>query len=323
MSEHFKYDVFLSHSAKDKCIVRDLANRLEHDGIRVWFDEREIKAGDNIPARIEDGLENSRVLILCMSANAFGSDWSQLESYTFRFRDPLNKDRRFIPLRLDDAPIKGSLGQFRYIRWLASDRDEGYAELIEACGTFATSTGSAPVVSSSATRLSADGSDDYVRRRRDIIQQVFSAFEPIHAFFFKVCLDYLNLAELLRAEIPPTQEDRKRYHSYIEEIGRMLHQMHLLEGRLQIAGAGRAVAAMQQYRLQATEVNDMLRLHTPKSTKAQIKEITDELFQRKDRLYTEIAVALQDATQPVAKSASTRAPRVRVQNSWVHRWRTY
>jgi hypothetical protein len=32
-----------------------------------------------------------------------GSDWAQLEAGTFRFRDPLNKEGRFIPLRLDDA----------------------------------------------------------------------------------------------------------------------------------------------------------------------------------------------------------------------------
>ena len=31
------------------------------------------------------------------------------------FRDPLNKEHRFIPLRLDDAPIKGSLAQFLFI----------------------------------------------------------------------------------------------------------------------------------------------------------------------------------------------------------------
>ena len=62
-----------------------------------------LKPGDSIPAKIEEGLERSRVLVLCMSANAFGSDWAQLESGTFRFRDPLNKERRFLPLRLDDA----------------------------------------------------------------------------------------------------------------------------------------------------------------------------------------------------------------------------
>jgi len=42
----------------------------------------------------------------------------------FRFRDPLNQERRFIPLRLDDAPIKGSLAQFLYINSLPADREQ-------------------------------------------------------------------------------------------------------------------------------------------------------------------------------------------------------
>lgn len=115
MSDGFSFDVFLSHSSKDKQAVRDIALRLRSDGVKVWFDEWEIKPGDSIPAKIEEGLAHSRVLVLCMSANAFGSDWAQLESGTFRFRDPLNKQRRFLPLRLDDASIKGSLAQFLYI----------------------------------------------------------------------------------------------------------------------------------------------------------------------------------------------------------------
>jgi TIR domain len=73
------------------------------------------------------------VLVLCMSANAFGSDWAQLESGTFRFRDPLNKERRFLPLRLDDAPIKGSLAQFLYINWCSAAREQDYAKLLEGC----------------------------------------------------------------------------------------------------------------------------------------------------------------------------------------------
>ena len=131
MPTEFQYDVFLSHSAKDKAVVRPLAERLRQDGLKVWFDEWVIKPGDSIPAKIEEGLEHSRVLVLCMSANAFGSDWAQLEAGTFRFRDPLNKERRFIPLRLDDAPIKGSLAQFLYINWLPADREQEYAKLVE------------------------------------------------------------------------------------------------------------------------------------------------------------------------------------------------
>src|SRR5947207_1226969 len=90
MPDEFKFDVFLSHSAKDKTLVRVVAERLRADGLRVWFDEWAIIPGDNIPAKIEEGLEQSRVLVLCMSVNAFGADWAQLESHTFRFRDPLN-----------------------------------------------------------------------------------------------------------------------------------------------------------------------------------------------------------------------------------------
>jgi hypothetical protein len=82
-SESFPYDAFLGHSAKDEAVVRPLAERLRQDGP-------------------------------CMSAHAFGSDWAQLacpaaaserrgKAGTFRCRVPLNQERRFIPLRLDDA----------------------------------------------------------------------------------------------------------------------------------------------------------------------------------------------------------------------------
>ncbi|MFZ2631961.1 MAG: glycosyltransferase [Desulfosalsimonadaceae bacterium] len=133
MSNIFAYDVFLSYSAKDMAVVRPLAERLRKDGLRVWFDEWIIKPGDSIPAKIEDGLEHSRLLVLCMSANAFGSDWAQLETGTFRFRDPLNKERRFIPLRLDDTPIKGSLAQFRYINWISDTLEVEFSNLLAAC----------------------------------------------------------------------------------------------------------------------------------------------------------------------------------------------
>src|SRR6185436_17334811 len=133
MAADFTYDVFLSHSSKDKAVVRPLAERLRADGLRVWLDDWEIRPGDSIPAKIEEGLEYSRVLVLCMSAQAFGSDWATLESQTFRFRDPLNEERRFIPLRLDDAPVKGSLAQISYINWLPDSGEQAYAKLLDAC----------------------------------------------------------------------------------------------------------------------------------------------------------------------------------------------
>ena len=133
MDETFEYDVFISHSSADKPAVRELAERLKADGLRVWLDEWEIKPGDPIGIKIEHGLEQSRVLILVMSADAFASDWMTLERHTALFRDPINAQRRFIPLRLDDAKIKDTLKQFAYVDWRQKSYQE-YAKLLEVCG---------------------------------------------------------------------------------------------------------------------------------------------------------------------------------------------
>ena len=123
----FNYDVFLSYSAKDKAIVRALAERLRADGLRVWFDEWILKPGDSIPKKIDEGLEQSRVLVLSMSAQAYGDEWAQLEGYTFRFRDPLNSERRFVPLRLDSillfAARRVQMGEGRHRQVLGARGD--------------------------------------------------------------------------------------------------------------------------------------------------------------------------------------------------------
>jgi hypothetical protein len=114
MSEPFKYDVFISHShsSKDKPAARELAERL-----RVWFDEWEIRPGAPILLKIEEGLEQSRTLVLVMSANAFASEWAPLERHTAMFREPTNQPRRLIHVRLDGAEVKGRLWQFAYGDW--------------------------------------------------------------------------------------------------------------------------------------------------------------------------------------------------------------
>jgi hypothetical protein len=61
MADAFQYDVSLNHSAKDKAVVRPLAERLRKDGLKLAkFVIRHSSFGIAKP---------------CMSAHAFGSDW--------------------------------------------------------------------------------------------------------------------------------------------------------------------------------------------------------------------------------------------------------
>ena len=84
------FDAFLSHSSADKPTVRDLAERLTKDGIRVWFDERELKYGDPISVKIDEGLDSSRRILFFISQRAVASDWVRTEIESILFDDPLN-----------------------------------------------------------------------------------------------------------------------------------------------------------------------------------------------------------------------------------------
>jgi hypothetical protein len=106
-TEGFAHDVFLSHSAKDKTVVRPLAERLRKDGLKVWFDEWVLKLGDSIPAKIEEGLEHFKSALqpLALSLTPFPA-----------------------------APIKGSLTQFLYINWLPANRQLVRVAQVQGCG---------------------------------------------------------------------------------------------------------------------------------------------------------------------------------------------
>lgn len=129
----FKFDGFLSHSSRDKRKVENLANRLKNDGVRIWFAAWEIGAGDDIFLKIEEGLEESRCLILALSSNSLGSDWVVLEKNTVLFRDPANRERRFIPVLIEDCVemMPSTLRRYRYID-LRRFNERHYRELLEA-----------------------------------------------------------------------------------------------------------------------------------------------------------------------------------------------
>lgn len=68
-------------------------------------------------AEIEKGIENSRVLILCMTKSALESEWVRVERNTATFRDPANHDRRFLPLMFEDCTVPAMLRRVKYIDW--------------------------------------------------------------------------------------------------------------------------------------------------------------------------------------------------------------
>ncbi len=78
--EEKPYDVFVCHAFDDKEeIVRPLALALREQNLAVWYDEFELKIGDVLRRKIDEGLIRSRFGVVVLSPAFFAKGWRQYE----------------------------------------------------------------------------------------------------------------------------------------------------------------------------------------------------------------------------------------------------
>jgi hypothetical protein len=73
-------DLFISHASEDKeQFARPLVAELGKHGLRVWFDEAELRVGDSLIQKIDDGLRRSRYGVVILSTAFFAKQWPRAE----------------------------------------------------------------------------------------------------------------------------------------------------------------------------------------------------------------------------------------------------
>jgi hypothetical protein len=98
-SKDFEYDAFLSYASAAAPFCADFALRLRSQGVRVWFDQWELKPGDNPKARLNDGLRKSRKMIAVWEPEYFSDEAvrAMAESLVRQYSDTLKSERPLIP----------------------------------------------------------------------------------------------------------------------------------------------------------------------------------------------------------------------------------
>ena len=72
------FDVFISHTSEDKDeVVRPLATALRDAGLKVWYDEFELRIGDSLRRKIDKGLASSRFGVVVLSQDFFGRGYGR------------------------------------------------------------------------------------------------------------------------------------------------------------------------------------------------------------------------------------------------------
>jgi len=75
-----EYDVFISHASEDtESFVEPLANALGEAGLNIWYDRFELKLGDSLREKIDQGLANSRYGVVVLSKAFFSKEWPKSE----------------------------------------------------------------------------------------------------------------------------------------------------------------------------------------------------------------------------------------------------
>jgi uncharacterized protein DUF1883/TIR domain-containing protein len=94
------FDLFISHASEDKDAVgRALAQALDQEhGLRVWYDEFELRIGDSLRRKIDAGIARSRFGVVVLSHAFFAKGWPQYELDGLVVREMNDQRQIILPL---------------------------------------------------------------------------------------------------------------------------------------------------------------------------------------------------------------------------------
>jgi len=104
------FDVFLSHNSSDKPTVRALKQALAERGLECWLDEEQLRPGLPWQNLLEQGIEDSGSIAVCVTADGLGP-WENQEVQA-ALRLAVKDSRPVIPVLLPGAPSEPELPMF-------------------------------------------------------------------------------------------------------------------------------------------------------------------------------------------------------------------
>jgi hypothetical protein len=121
--------IFLSYSSVDNDFVSRLANDLQARRVPVWLDRWELKVGDSLTQKIQDGITESSWLAVILSKNSVKSEWVKKELNAAQALELSKRSVFVLPLLIDDCEIPLFLMDKVYADFRTS-YEEGLASLI-------------------------------------------------------------------------------------------------------------------------------------------------------------------------------------------------
>jgi WD40 repeat protein len=124
--------VFLCHASADKPKVRELYRYLRRRGIKPWFDEVDLVAGQDWQVEIPEAIRISDAIIICLTRNSLDKEGYIQKEIRFALDRALEMPpgRIFlIPARFEECEVPSFLGNYQ---WVDLFDKAGYRRMVRA-----------------------------------------------------------------------------------------------------------------------------------------------------------------------------------------------
>jgi hypothetical protein len=105
-------DAFVSYASEQRTEAREIAGALKALGFDIWYDELNLRVGDSLLGRIEQGLADSKAGVLLISREYLDKPWTRAEMDSL-VRDYVQGAKKLVPIRLgvsaDDVAAKSPI----------------------------------------------------------------------------------------------------------------------------------------------------------------------------------------------------------------------
>jgi hypothetical protein len=130
MGSRLTMRAFLSHSSADKLLSTTIYRKLRDEAVAVWFDQLELRPGDSLLKKIDEGISTSDFLLALVTDNSKHSAWVDKEIAIALTQEINGKGPRVIPLLLKGCEIPTILADKYHVE--VDEHADGVREVIPA-----------------------------------------------------------------------------------------------------------------------------------------------------------------------------------------------
>ncbi|MEL7083627.1 MAG: tetratricopeptide repeat protein [Cyanobacteria bacterium J06597_1] len=119
----YKYDIFLRYNRAQSRWSRQLAERLDREGIKVWFDRWMLDSQDNRSVELRRAIDECRTVALVLSNDFVADAWPSDQLYCGFPHAPASQNQRLLPIIFEPCELPRPVQNLPAINFSGSEED--------------------------------------------------------------------------------------------------------------------------------------------------------------------------------------------------------